>query len=219
MTGGAASAFAPGDWLPVQDALLRGLNHALSNRLSSLGAIAMLVEGADRLDERMQAAFSADVEKLGDLLALYRLVPAEPTPRRDAARIGDALARARALLEHHPDCRNITFEVAAGAKDVEPVTLSGRDALRASVMLLLAAARGAGGAGAVRASVAMEDGVVQATARSPRENEATIAGSHEAAALARFAANENGRVVHAPDSVTLALPGLGRTRTVAGAAS
>ncbi len=205
------SAFAPADWLPLQDGLLRGLNHALSNRLSSLGAVAMLVEGSERLDARLQAAFASDVEKFGDLLNLYRLLPAEPAPRRDAVHLADALARAKALLEHHPDCRNIAFEIAPEAKDADPVTLSGRDGVRAAVALLLGAARGAGGNGAVIASVRTDDGMVVATARSPRGDDA-IATSHERGALDRFAKAEAGRLDVAPDALTLVLPGLKRPR-------
>ena len=61
------SSIAADDWLPVQQSLLRGLNHSLSNRLASLSALTMLIEGGDRLDSRMQDALSADVERLGGL--------------------------------------------------------------------------------------------------------------------------------------------------------
>lgn len=212
------TAFTPADWLPVQEGLLRGLNHALSNRLSSLGAIAMLVEGTGTLDERMQAAFASDVEKFSDLLTLYRLLPTEPTPRRDAVRLEDALAKARALLEHHPDCRNITFDVGAAAKGGEPVTLSGRDAIRAAVTLLLAVVRGAGGSGAITASVTVADGWVHVTARAPRADPA-IAASDECAALSRFAQAEGGRVEPAPDSLVLVLSGLSRARAASAASA
>ena len=79
---GPASAIPPEDWLPVQEGLLRGLNHALSNRLASVSALAMLVEGSDRLPSGMQDVLSDDVQRLGDLLTLYRALPAGVESRR-----------------------------------------------------------------------------------------------------------------------------------------
>jgi hypothetical protein len=209
-----ASLMPPADWLPTQDTLLRGLNHALSNRLSSIGAIAMLTEGAETLDPKLQAALAKDVEQLGDLLALYRLLPGDAVARRDAARFSDALGRARALLEHHPDCRNVRFELGDGAT-AEPVSLLGRDALRASLLLLLGAARGTGGEGTVTVSSRGEDGWLHVTARSSRAD-AAIRASRECAVLSRWAEEEGGHVEPAADALTLVIPGLSRSRGATG---
>lgn len=201
------------DWLPTQEALLRGLNHALSNRLSSLGAVAMLAEGAATLDPKIQAALSRDVELLGELLGLYRLLPGDSVARRDATKFADALAKARELLEHHPDCRNVRFELVDGAA-MEPVSLLGRDALRAAVLLLLAASRGTGGDGTVTVTSSGGDGWLHLTARSSKPD-AAIRASRECAVLSRWAEEEGGRVEPAADALTLVIPGLSRARGAA----
>jgi hypothetical protein len=209
MKDGAASMMPPADWLPTQEGLLRGLNHALSNRASSLGAIAMLTEGAATLDPKIQAALTKDVEQLGELLALYRLLPAEAVARREASRFDDAITRAIALLEHHPDCRNVRFAVAAPEVPPDPVALLGRDALKASVMLLLGAARGTGGEGTVEVATRGVEGWLHVVARAPRADPA-IRASRECAVLSRWADEEGGRLDATADALELVLPGLSR---------
>lgn len=214
------SSIAAEDWLPVQESLLRGLNHSLSNRLASLSAIAMLIEGADRLDARMQQALSSDVERLGGLLELFRALPGPAMARRDGTRFGDALERAGELVGHHPDCRDIEIAPVVEAADAPPVKLSTADAMRASVLLLLAVARAADSpAPLVVTARAGGDGWLYVTAELAGASCARIMHSDEYGALERFAAAEHGRVTCTAGDVardagrlTLALPGLGVTR-------
>jgi hypothetical protein len=199
----------------VQEALLRGLNHALSNRLASLGAIAMLLEGEDLPDARMLAALTGDVGRLEELLGLFRALPAAGDPRRTAVRVRDGLARAAALMEHHPVCRDVSVTVGDEPPDAEPVRLLTPDPLRASVCLLAAVACGAGAetmTAAVRAVSGRVDLCVSRVGGSPDEVRATA----EFAALERFAAAEAAllRATATADGVELALslPGLSLSR-------
>lgn len=214
------SSIAAEDWLPVQQALLRGLNHSLSNRLASLSALTMLIESGDRLDSRMQDALSADVERLGGLLELFRALPGPAVSRREGTRFGDALQRAGALVAHHPDCRDVEIASVVEESDAPPVTLSSEDATRASVLLLLAVARAAASPAPLRITArAGGDGWLYVTAELEGASCAQISQCAEHGALARFATAEHGRVVCTPGDVadaagrlTLALPGLGLTR-------
>lgn len=217
MTGGppAVSAFAAEDWLPVQEALLRGLNHALSNRLASLGAIAMLVDGEEPPDARMLAALTEDVGRLEELLGMFRSLPAGGELQRTTVRLGDGLTRAAALLEHHPVCRDVSITVGDEPPDAEPVRLLSPDPLRASVCLLAAVACGAGAekmTAAVRAEPGRVELCVSRTGGSPEE----VRASPEFAALERFAAAEAAllRATATADGVELALslPGLSLSR-------
>lgn len=217
------SAIPPEDWLPVQEMLLRGLNHSLSNRLASLSALAMLIEGADRLDARMQEALSSDAERLGELLNLFRALPGSANVRREAVRFGDALARAGALIEHHPECRDIAVAPVEEAPDAPPVKVASTDALRSSVLMMLAVSRGAASpAPLVATTRSGADGFLHVTVALAGASCERITCSAEFAALGRFAQIEGGRVHCAAGDVgdvtdgagrlSMALPGLGVTR-------
>ncbi|MHB1297637.1 MAG: hypothetical protein ACYC0B_03830 [Gemmatimonadaceae bacterium] len=214
---GPVSAIPAEDWLPVQEGLLRGLNHALSNRLASVSALAMLVEGSDKLPVGMQDVLSDDVEKLSELLTLYRALPASVESRREPMRSGDAIARARALIEHHPECRDLTMGPIVEPEDAEPVSLMGRDAVRASVLLLLSVAHGAPSAPALDVTIRGEDGWLHVTVRCAGAEVTKVRATWEYAALERFAAAEGGRTEcttspRGDAQVTLTLPGLSRAR-------
>lgn len=214
---GPASAIPPEDWLPVQEGLLRGLNHALSNRLASVSALAMLVEGSDRLPSGMQDVLSDDVQRLGDLLTLYRALPAGVESRREPVRSGDAIARARALIEHHPECRDLTMGPIVEPEDAEPMWLMGRDAERASVLLLLSVARGAPSAPELDVTIRGEGGWLHLTAQCAGAEVDKVRATPEYAALGRFANVEGGRadcaaLPRGDAQVTLTLPGLSRAR-------
>lgn len=217
MTGTMHSSIAPTDWLPVQESLLRGLNHALSNRIASLSAISMLMEGAGALDPKLHEAFVGDVEHLGAVLALYRALPSDAAARRDASRFADALERAKPLVTEHPECRDVAIELTTDAATVEPVSLLGRDAFRAGVLMLLGLARAAGGRGRVNVAVDGDDGWVRVTGRAMPGSGTPAAldtKSAELAILARFAATERGTLeLAAAGGLVLQLPGLSRSRT------
>lgn len=212
----STSAVAPADWLAMQESLLRGFNHALSNRLASLHAITMLTEGVEKLDPKMHQALVADVEQLSELLTDYRALLSDPAPRRDPARLGDALGRAAGLLVHHPECRDVEFAAPDEDALAEPVALLGKDALRAGLLLLLPVARGGGKGARVEVSVRGADGHVHVTARSSKA--VSLRESAELAALSRFAELEGGNAKASPggDAIELTLPGLSRARNALG---
>src|SRR5215218_4714767 len=76
-------------WLRVNEKVLKGLNHQLTNRLASLEALAHLFEPGEITDPQLTAALARDVERVGTLLRLYRLLPAEPTALPEPVRVQD----------------------------------------------------------------------------------------------------------------------------------
>lgn len=219
MSAAAGSAFAAEDWLPAQEELLRGLNHALGNRLASLDAIAMLVDGMERLDEAMHRMLASDVVRLRELLEAYRTLPAGPDARREPARIADLMPTAAALVAHHRECRDLTLGSCTTSAGEEPVRLYTPDALRAAVLLLITLGRGAERAPVVDVTVKGADGWVEVRAARAGATADGIRVTLEHGALERFAAVEGGRV--AVDATAdgaqlrLTLPGLSRGRTQA----
>jgi hypothetical protein len=209
------SAFAPSDWLPVQEGLLRGLNHALSNRLASLGALSMLLDGAGALDATMRESLASDVQRLEGLLELYRAMPAGPGPLRRPGRVRDAVLRAAELLGHHPDHRDVVVTVDEEPADAEPVRLLAPDPLRAGLCLLMAVVR-TPGAPEVTVGFHAGHGEVEVRVQRALAVPAAIAAAPEYAALARFATAEDARLSASATAdgarLSLYLPGLSRSR-------
>ena len=61
----------------LRDAILRGVAHALSNRVAALGGIAGLVDPGQLWTEKMSKALHDEARRLGDVLRLLRLVPSD----------------------------------------------------------------------------------------------------------------------------------------------
>lgn len=122
-------------WFAVADALLRGLNHALSNRLSSL---VMATDEAKTLG-RMQSLVT-DAERITELLRLYRLLEGSDAERVEAALIQDIVPDALILLSYHPALREVTC-VVHGDPDTPPVLVSPSALTQALVLIIYAAAR------------------------------------------------------------------------------
>lgn len=211
---GDSSGFAADDWLPVQEELLRGLNHALSNRLASLDAIGMMLDADGTMDEALRQLLISDIARLRVLLGEFRSLPAPGGARREAVRLGDALQLAASLVAHHPDAREATIDAAVIQPGEEPVRLFGPDALRLAVFVLLALARGGSVDAPVRLAIIGGDGSVELRASRAGAAAPVIAVGREHAALQRFAAREGGRleVAATPEGaeLRLRLPGLSR---------
>lgn len=61
----------------LRDAILRGVAHALSNRVAALGGIAGLVDPGQLWTDKMSKALHDEARRLGDVLRLLRLVPSD----------------------------------------------------------------------------------------------------------------------------------------------
>lgn len=97
------------EWQALSDALLRGLVHALNNRLTSLSAFAELsAMGED--DFSAARTLPAELERLGRLSAHFRLLASEGESP-EALELGAMLDDALALHAHHPRIRPVHYEL------------------------------------------------------------------------------------------------------------
>jgi hypothetical protein len=125
-------------WVRTADALLCGLNHALSNRISSL-----LVVSPERVERGLGAAeaarVGAELTKLEELLRLYRLLERSDLASAEPVRVPDAVADALALFSRHPALRDIECTV-AGDADLPAVLLNPSVLVHAMAFLVCAVA-------------------------------------------------------------------------------
>jgi signal transduction histidine kinase len=101
-------------WAFVSETLVRGIAHALSNRIATIGTIAELlrVGGDDPL--AMSEMLGVETERLEDLLEQMRSLSARGSGRMEAMRLSDAVAGAMALHSYHPERRAIAVTVEPG---------------------------------------------------------------------------------------------------------
>ncbi|MCO4099433.1 hypothetical protein [Gemmatimonas sp.] len=138
-------------WLGIQDDLLRGLAHAISNRLATIIAAAGVLDVPETPDPRFLDGLRSDADRLDGLLTLLRQLPRRADADLEPLLLSDALETARRLVNEHPDLRGRTITpVFTG--DVVPARAEPTAVLHAMIVALLGASRG--GAGPI--TVAME---------------------------------------------------------------
>ena len=126
-------------WLRVNEKVLKGLNHQLTNRLAALDAVTQLVEPGEVADEQLVQTLAREVERLGTLLRLYRLLPAEPTALSEAVRIQDIVPSVLELHTYHADLKAVACLLGDG-NDAGPVSVRPSALLRSLLVLLESAA-------------------------------------------------------------------------------
>jgi hypothetical protein len=122
-------------WIQVFGGAVRGLTHALGNRLHSLE----MTMGALAPGEAVSpiAAAALDVESAGcaELVRLYRLLPFAGAGALEASRVGDVVPDAAALFRHHIDGRQAACTVHVSGEP--PAVLVAPLALTQAVLVLL----------------------------------------------------------------------------------
>lgn len=126
-----------GNWSALLDALLRGISHALSNRVSGLMALTGL-DPADQ-DDEMRALIPKELGRLRDLNSLIKCIPVDRSPTLAAQDIREVIRDAVGLMALHPIGRELQWSVAESG-DAQPV-LAERWVLLRLVLLLADAAR------------------------------------------------------------------------------
>ena len=89
-------------WLTVHDDLMRGLTHALSNRVGTIAAASFLLESQPASVAKVSAMLRDESERLDALLALMRLLPRRLSPKAEPVMPTDLIGQAVALQGHHP---------------------------------------------------------------------------------------------------------------------
>jgi nitrogen-specific signal transduction histidine kinase len=101
-------------WGLVSETLLRGIAHALSNRIATIGTIAELLRVGGDDPHAMSEMLAIETERLEDLLEQMRALSARSAGRMEAMRLSDAIAGAMALHSYHPERRSVAVTIEPG---------------------------------------------------------------------------------------------------------
>jgi hypothetical protein len=126
-------------WLRVNEKVLKGLNHQLTNRLAAFDAITHLAEPGELFDAQLVQTLAREVARLETLLRLYRLLPAEPTALAEPVRVQDIVPAVLELHTYHADLKGVTC-LLGKATDPDPVCVRPSALLRSLLVLLESAA-------------------------------------------------------------------------------
>ena len=126
-------------WLRVNEKVLKGLNHQLTNRIAALDAVSELFEPGEITDPHLVSTMAREVERVGTLLRLYRMLPAEPTALAEPVRVQDIVPCVLELHTYHADLRGVTC-VLGESTEPDPVCVRPSALLRSLLVLLESAA-------------------------------------------------------------------------------
>jgi C4-dicarboxylate-specific signal transduction histidine kinase len=195
-------------WPEESEAIVRGLAHALSNRVVALGmAGESLDDPEDAVRAEARAQVRGEAERLAEVTRLLKLLPREGLGRPQALQISEVLSDALALQAHHLELRDLAVSTAVSAT-VLPVRVERWALLRALVLLIGEARRVARERADAAAPVVL---TVDGT-----EDEcwvvASAKGARPGVELAALAAEMGGRMADSPDEIGLVLPSLAAVR-------
>jgi hypothetical protein len=194
-------------WSDLCDALLRGIAHALSNRVGAL----MLFVDADVNPPTPQdlAILPSEVGKLHELNRLLHLLPLDLSAASEALQPSETVADVLALMQLHPNGRD--FEWPLRLESAQPVRAA-RSVLHRTLLLLFESARRAAQAsGGKRVHLSIggnEQKVVIAAQPEPGVAAADVLPEHDLAPLlsalsARVAAHDGSIVLELPTLLEL----------------
>ena len=98
----------------LSETLVRGLAHALSNRIATIGTIAELLRVGGDEPASMAQMLGDETMRLEELLERMRALSTRQSRRMEAMRLSDAVAAAMSLHACHPDRRAVTVTVEPG---------------------------------------------------------------------------------------------------------
>ena len=156
-------------WLSVHDDLLRGLTHALSNRVGTISAASYLLDQQPSSPSATGATLLAESERLETLLHLMRMLPYPEGAVAEPVIPTDAVMNAIALQSHHNELRDIPVTVTLDG-DVQPAYVNPAALTMAVAVAIGAAQRGAGRGGRVELVVSSNADTVSIDARATGEN-------------------------------------------------
>lgn len=122
-------------WLRVSEKVLSGLNHQLTNRSTAIDSLVGVMAADPELDRTMLAALQEESVRLIELLKLYRMLPAEPSPEPQAMRLQDTMPQVLLLHMHHADLKGITVAL-DGDAETDPVLVRPSALMRSLLVLL-----------------------------------------------------------------------------------
>lgn len=125
-------------WQVVSDAVLRGLNHELSNRAATLSALAGMVEPTEPPGSEVAELLARETVRLEETLRLFRLLPRGRAREAEPVLVADALAYACALHAYHTGLAGAPCAV-DGEADSLPPAIAPLEGLVHALTLLLGA--------------------------------------------------------------------------------
>jgi nitrogen-specific signal transduction histidine kinase len=166
----------------ARDGVLRGLVHALSNRVGTIGAVAGMLDPEAPAAGVAASVLQGEGERLERLLEEFRRLASEPSATPEPVHLPDLLDGVVALHAHHPVLRDVACPI-DGAAALPPV-LAEPAAVADALLAALDAAKGAAlaaGGDAVRLVGTLEGDAVRVQAVA---DVVDVAGAAEAEALA-----------------------------------
>lgn len=140
--GVVSNAEARARWLEVHDELLRGVTHALSNRVATMSAAAYMLEYDDVTGAQAAASLRVETDRMDTMLQLLRLLPSRDDREFEPVSPGDVITQAVALHAHHCDLRDVRVAVTV-SETVLPVWVEPHAFLQALLLALTSAKRSA----------------------------------------------------------------------------
>lgn len=213
-----SNSSASQSWIETSDAVLRGLNHEFSNRLSLARLapqLSAMIAAGDAEIQRLTGGADHS-EDLFNLLRLYRLVVFESTEPAEPLLVSDVVADAIDLFKHHSTFRDMDVRVTAD-DTIPPVLMNPGALCRAVLLLLSAAARRLPAAhadtGTIELGFAADALAVRVSASTPDADETKMADDlHELIALRYLIRGAEGAVDVTPAGVTMSIGTLVRLR-------
>ncbi|MEP6764503.1 MAG: hypothetical protein ABJB66_09345 [Gemmatimonadaceae bacterium] len=133
---------APARWLVVHDELLRGITHALSNRIATISASNYMFQNGDVQIDHITETLRVESERMEKLLQQLRLLPERPMAEAEPLTANDACAGAVQLHSYHSELGDYPCDVSVDA-DVYPIWAEPVSFSHALVMAINAAKRNA----------------------------------------------------------------------------
>jgi len=130
--------------IDATNGLVRGLNHALSNRVNTLNTLLAVLQESTEFDPEVVEALAAEEARFEALLHLYRLMPLELGAAWEPMVLADPVTDALKLFAHHLDLRMLPCQV-DGLESAPPVRGQRQLLTQALLVLLVGVGRSLAG--------------------------------------------------------------------------
>jgi hypothetical protein len=133
-------AMSADEWVELCEALMRGLVHALNNRITVMSAYIQVLEMGDE-DLSPQDVLPPELSQLEQTIGHLRALAVEKLPA-EAIELLPVIQEAIALHAHHPHLRDVRCAAAQPASGLAPVRVP-RWAITRLLLILIGAAKSA----------------------------------------------------------------------------
>lgn len=198
-------------WLTIHDDLLRGLAHAISNRLATVTASASVLEAGLVPDPRFIDGLQRDADRLEGLLQGLRQLPRSLDGALEPLLLADTVDSARRLVEEHAGFRGLAPQLER-VGDVLPVRADPVAVLQATAVALLAAGRRAAATVVVTLETVGDEVRLTARGDGGAEDPEQHLLDLDVEAIRWLLAASAGRATALPDGCAFTLPTLAASR-------